>query len=197
MIRKFNTIPFRWTIIAAATIILIGGIGLTNGLTRAKGLGKPPLSTKDKDDVALIRENQMKENPDSAVENVESSKMDEVHEVVDTDNSFPQKPQVSVEIDMEIAERDQKQVDEGHSPWQLSPFAVAQTFVGIQISPDGIQGDFPVDTEDMKIAYETNEVTIIEISGDKTPIAKVYLKRLVKSNDDGIWSVVGYDPVKK
>ena len=197
MIKKFNKIPFRWTIIAVATIILIGGIGLTNGLTRAKDLGKPPLSTKDNDDVTLVQENQMEENRDTSVEDVESSKMDEAQEIADTDNSLPQKPQVLVEVDMEVVKRDQKQVDEGHSPWQLSPLAVVQTFVGLQISPDGIQGDFPVDTEDMKIVYETNEVTIVEIGGEKTPIAKVYLKRLVRQDDDGIWTVVGYDPVDK
>ena len=197
MIKKFNKIPFRWTIIAVATIILIGGIGLTNGLTKAKDLGKPPLSTKDNDDVTLVQENQMEENRDTSVEDAESSKMDEAQEVTDTDNSLPQKPQVLVEVDMEVVKRDQKQVDEGHSPWQLSPLAVVQTFVGLQISPDGIQGDFPVDTEDMEIIYETNEVTIVEIGGEKTPIAKVFLKRLVRQDDDGIWTVVGYDPVDK
>ena len=46
MIKKFNKIPFRWTIIAVATIILIGGISLTNGLTRAKDLGNLPYQRK-------------------------------------------------------------------------------------------------------------------------------------------------------
>ena len=116
---------------------------------------------------------------------------------VSSQNNFPQQPQVLVEVDVEIVERDQKQVDEGHSPWQLSPFAVSQTFVGLQISPDGIQGDFPVDMDDMKIKYETNEEVIVEISEDKSPISRVYLKRLVKQNEEGIWTVVGYDPNEK
>ena len=92
---------------------------------------------------------------------------------------------------MEIVENDQKQVDEGHSPWQLSPFAVTQTFVGLQMYPDGIEGDFPVDMEDMKIIHETNDEVIVEIDKDESPISRVYLKRLVRQDEDGIWTVIG------
>ena len=76
----------------------------------------------------------MEENQDTSVEDVESSKMDEAQEIADTDNSLPQKPQVLVGSRYGGRKRDQKQVDEGHSPWQLSPLAVVQTFVGLQIS---------------------------------------------------------------
>ena len=85
-------------------------------------------------------------------------------------------------------------MDEGHSPWQLSPFAVTQTFVGLQMYPDGIEGEFPVDMEDMKITYETTDETIVEINKEDCPIARVYLKRLVRQDEDGIWTVIGYDP---
>ena len=44
----------------------------------------------------------MEENQDTSVEDAESSKMDEAQEVTDTDNSLPQKPQVLVEVDMEV-----------------------------------------------------------------------------------------------
>jgi hypothetical protein len=37
-----------------------------------------------------------------------------------------------------------KRVDSGHTPWKLDPAFVAQVFVSLQISPEGIQGEYPV-----------------------------------------------------
>lgn len=36
---------------------------------------------------------------------------------------------------------------------------------------------------------------MIEVSGE-SPIKKVYLKKLVRQDPSGIWTVVGYDPAK-
>lgn len=96
---------------------------------------------------------------------------------------------------MDMVEREQREVDLGHSPWQLSPIAVTQTFVSLKISPEGITGEFPIKDDEMKIVHETSEEAVVEVSGSKTPIARVYLRRLVKQDETGIWSVVGYDPV--
>ncbi|KPU44776.1 hypothetical protein OXPF_18620 [Oxobacter pfennigii] len=103
------------------------------------------------------------------------------------------KPQVEVPVDMEIAKNDQKGVDGGHSPWQLDPTFVTQVFVSLQISPEGITGDYPVKYEQLKIIENTGIEAIIEVESEKSPIAKVYLKRLVRQDETGIWSVVGYD----
>jgi outer membrane lipoprotein-sorting protein len=111
------------------------------------------------------------------------------------DKSF--KPQIEVPVDMEVAENDQKSVDGGHSPWQLDPVFVAQVFVSLKISPDGIVGDYPVKMEDLKIIQNTGTEAIIEVGGEKTPVSRVYLKRLVRQDDTGIWSVTGYDPAGK
>jgi hypothetical protein len=37
---------------------------------------------------------------------------------------------------------------------------------------------------------------VIEVAGNKTPIRKVYLERLVRQDSTGIWTVVGYDPAE-
>lgn len=195
MIKKFNKTSLSWTIIITALVIVIGAISLTN----AKGLANDSSSKGDNVELlpAPVTQEESKieqENNDELVENNEDVATDVSQEDSDIPNNFPQQPQVLVDVDMEIVEADQKQVDEGHSPWQLSPLAVTQTFVGLQMYPDGIEGDFPVDVEDMKITYETNEETIVEINKEESPIARVYLKRLVKQDEDGIWTVIGYDP---
>jgi beta-lactamase regulating signal transducer with metallopeptidase domain len=198
MIKKFNKTSLSWTIIITAIVVLIGAISLTN----AKGLANPPSSNDDSNDLPPAQvvheeetndENKIEDDNNEATESDEDLITEETQAQVNIPNNFPQQPQVLVEVDMEIVENDQKQVDEGHSPWQLSPFAVTQTFVGLQMYPDGIEGDFPVDMEDMKIIHETNDEVIVEIDKDESPISRVYLKRLVRQDEDGIWTVIGYD----
>jgi hypothetical protein len=48
------------------------------------------------------------------------------------------------------------------------------------LSPEGIVGDYP----------------IAEIKDKKSVAKYVYLKRLVRQDDTGIWTVIGYDPAK-
>ncbi|MBB6214159.1 outer membrane lipoprotein-sorting protein [Anaerosolibacter carboniphilus] len=105
------------------------------------------------------------------------------------------KPQIEVPMDFEIEENEQKSVDGGHSPWKLDPAFVAQVFVSLKISPEGIQGEYPIKEEALKVIQNTGKETIVEISGDNTPIRRVYLKRLIRQDATGIWTVVGYDPV--
>lgn len=106
------------------------------------------------------------------------------------------KPQVEVPVDLKIEEAEQKSVDAGHSPWRLDPAYVSQVFVSLKISPEGIQGEYPIKYEDLKVVQNTGKEAIVEVSGDKTPIRRVYLKRLIRQDNTGIWTVVGYDPVK-
>lgn len=108
---------------------------------------------------------------------------------------FSDKPQVKVPVNLEIEKNDQKSVDAGHSPWKLDPVFVTQVFVSLKISPEGIQGDYPIKYEDLKVVKNTGKEAIIEVPGDKTPIRRVYLERLVRQDSTGIWTVVGYDPV--
>lgn len=172
--------PFKWTVIIAIVTLLATGITIAyaNGIIGGSQIAEGNIDT----------------NIDRDANNV-----DYVDDIDDIDNidlsSFPQGPQVTVEVDLKEAERNQKQVDEGHSPWQLSPFAVTQTFVSLKISPEGIDGSFPIDLEDMVIIYETDEKVIVKVTSDKTTIKKVYLMRLIRQDETGIWSVVGYDSV--
>ena len=105
------------------------------------------------------------------------------------------KPQVKVPVDLEAEEGAQKNADAGHSPWKLDPAFVAQVFVSLKISPEGIQGEYPIKYEELKIVQNTGKEVIIDVSGSNTPIKRVYLKRLVRQDNTGIWTVVGYDPI--
>ena len=102
-------------------------------------------------------------------------------------------PQIKAPFDSTIVQNNQAQVDQGHSPWQLDPLQVSQTFVSLQIMPQGVTGEFPVAIADLKILQKTAAKAVVEVSSLKTHITKIYLERLVKQNDSGIWTVVGYD----
>jgi outer membrane lipoprotein-sorting protein len=107
------------------------------------------------------------------------------------------KPQVEVPVNLKAEKGDQKNADAGHSPWKLDPAFVAQVFVSLKISPEGIQGDYPIKYEEFKVIQNNGKEAVVEVAGTKTPITKVYLKRLIRQDNTGIWTVVGYDPVKK
>jgi len=115
-------------------------------------------------------------------------------EVPASDGAFPSKPQIEVPIDMEIERNTQKSVDSGHTPWKLDPAFVTQVFVGQLIYPEGIVGDYPISMDEIKIVYNDGKAAVAQISGEKTPAKNVYLKKLVREDATGIWTVVGYDP---
>jgi len=102
-------------------------------------------------------------------------------------------PQIKVPINLEIEKEAQKSVDEGHSPWKLDPVFVAQVFVSLQVSPEGITGDYPIKDKELKIILSSGVETIVEVNSNKTNIKKIYLKKLIKQDSTGIWTVVGYD----
>jgi hypothetical protein len=100
---------------------------------------------------------------------------------------------VQVAYDIQAVREEQKSVDEGHSPWKLDPVFVTQVFVSLKISPNGIQGDYPVRTEELKLVESSNRDAVVQVSSSKTPIKLVYLKRLVRKDDTGIWTVTAYE----
>jgi hypothetical protein len=106
------------------------------------------------------------------------------------------KPQVEVPVNMEVEQNEQKSVDAGHSPWRLDPAYVAQVFVSLEMSPGGITGDYPIQYEELEVVENNGVEAVVRVSGDKTPIGKVYLERLVRQDSTGIWTVVGYDPAE-
>jgi outer membrane lipoprotein-sorting protein len=103
------------------------------------------------------------------------------------------KPQIEVPVDLEIEKNDQKSVDAGSSPWKLDPVYVSQVFVSLQISPEGIAGDYPINYEQLKAIKNDGKSAVVEVNSDQTDINKIYLKRLVRQDSTGIWTVVGYD----
>lgn len=105
--------------------------------------------------------------------------------------ALPNQPQVKVEVDMEVVKNNQQQVDAGSSPWQLDPVQVAFTFAALQISPEGINGEPPLDYEALKVSENNGELAVIQIS--EGPIETVYVKRLIRQDQSGIWTVIGYN----
>lgn len=107
------------------------------------------------------------------------------------------KLQIEVPVDLKAEEGDQKNADAGHSPWKLDPVFVAQVFASLKLSPKGIQGDYPIKYEELKFIQNNGKEAVVEVGGNKTIIRRVYLKRLIRQDSTGIWTVVGYDPVVK
>ncbi|HCF48759.1 MAG TPA: hypothetical protein DER60_00660 [Syntrophomonas sp.] len=99
---------------------------------------------------------------------------------------------VKVAVDMDIVKADQQQADRGSSPWQLDPLQVSLTFVNLKVSPEGIVGEPQIGAASFKTAINNGVQAVVEVSAG--PVSKVYLKRLVRQDETGIWSVVGYDP---
>ena len=110
----------------------------------------------------------------------------------DAGKNLVNKAQVKVPVDMEITKADQQQVDGGHGPWQLDPLQVSLTFVNLKVSPEGIVGEPKIPAPSFKLVENNGVDALVEVAGG--PIRLVYLKRLVRQDETGIWSVVGYDP---
>ena len=108
-------------------------------------------------------------------------------------SNFVDQPQVKVPVDPEVVENDQQSVAEGHSPWRLDPVYVAQVFLRLKISPEGISGEYPVNYDDLRIIEKTDQQAVIAVTGDK--IANIKRVYLVRQAYTGIWTVIGYDPV--
>ncbi|NLM98036.1 MAG: hypothetical protein GX175_10605 [Halanaerobiaceae bacterium] len=100
---------------------------------------------------------------------------------------------IMVPVDLERERNDQKSVDEGHSPWKLDPVFVTQVFVSLEISPEGISGEYPVRSEELVLEDITEEKAVVSVRTEDSPISRVYLERLIKRGPGGIWTVTGYD----
>lgn len=100
--------------------------------------------------------------------------------------------EVAVPVDINQVEADQQQVDAGHSPWRLDPVYVAVTFVNLRVTPGGIEGEPEIPFSEFTLLANTGREAIVEVAGG--PVSRVYLMRLVRVDESGIWSVVGYDP---
>jgi len=105
-------------------------------------------------------------------------------------------PEIKVPYHIEIEQNTQKSVDEGHSPWRLDPLFTTQVFVSVHLFPDGIVGDYPIEEENLKLIHSDVELAIVEVNDEDTNIKRVYLKRVVRQDPTGIWTVIGYDVTK-
>ncbi len=109
------------------------------------------------------------------------------------DNSMWKDPEISTEIDLKIEESEQKSVDAGHSPWKLDPVFVSQVFASLLLSPEGVIGEYPISYEDIVIIENDGSRAIAWIKSENTLAEYIYLKRLIRQDETGIWTVIGYD----
>lgn len=112
-------------------------------------------------------------------------------------NILNRTPEVEVHYDIEIEKNTQQSVDQGHSPWRLDAVATTQVFVSLQLSPSGIEGDYPIELKQLTLIHQTEEDAIVKVKDQHTDIRRVYLKRLIQQDETGIWTVVGYDTNKE
>jgi hypothetical protein len=112
----------------------------------------------------------------------------------DAGGHLVQGAQVKVPVDMEMARADQLQVDRGSSPWQVDPLQVAFTFANLKVSPEGIVGEPKLPMSSFKLEANNGAEAVVTVAGG--PVGRVYLQKLVRQDETGIWSVVGYDPRK-
>lgn len=103
---------------------------------------------------------------------------------------------INAYVDYVVEENTQKSVDQGHSPWRLDPRYVALVEASIMISPEGIVGDYPIDYEDIIISYYDGVRAIAEINNGNSPVIRIYLEKIVRQDETGIWTMVGYEPSK-
>ncbi len=83
---------------------------------------------------------------------------------------------------------------------ELSPdsMAILGTVNGsLLLSPEGIVGEYPIAYENIAIIENNGVDSIAEITADNSMAKYVYMKRLVRQDDSGIWTVVGYDSVQQ
>ncbi len=66
---------------------------------------------------------------------------------------------------------------------------------GTQLDIDEVNTEELLD--DITIVQNTGEAAIAEITGAAAPAGRVYLKRLIRQDSTGIWTVAGYDSIMK
>lgn len=102
-------------------------------------------------------------------------------------------PEIKVKVDLAAEKNEQQSVDAGHSPWKLDPVFVSQVFASLLLSPEGIVGDYPIPYDAITIIENDGTNAIAKINSDNSIARYIYLERLVRQDETGIWSVVGYD----
>jgi len=165
-----------------------------------------PLSDRDKNNLLggehLIKKIQVKnltkEQKDEFIE-LDTSSENRANKLILSDigeeAAAGREPTIKVDVDLAAEKQEQKSVDAGHSPWKLDPAFVAQVFASLLLSPEGITGEYPIPYEEIEITANNGIDATAEIKSTNSIAKYVYLKRLVRQDDTGIWTVVGYDPV--
>lgn len=95
-------------------------------------------------------------------------------------------------LNREALEASQQQVDAGSMPWMLDPVFTAHVFANLLVNPEGITGEGQVPFDALTLVASSGAQAVVEVA--EGPAARIYLARLVRQDETGIWTVVGYDP---
>lgn len=109
------------------------------------------------------------------------------------DVNYDFKPETTVSYNLKDEKEVQNSVDKGDSSWRLNPITTAQFFVNSHINSDQISIENAIRLEYISLLYCDNETAVIKVNDNHTNIHTVYLKRLIKQDPTGIWTIVGYD----
>lgn len=108
--------------------------------------------------------------------------------------SYEFEPETVIPYDLEIEKVLQQTVDkEGKSHWRLNPIITAQFFVNSHILSEEIVENYPIQSENISLLYCDDSTAVLKIKDNNTHIDTVYLKRLIKQDSTGIWTIIGYD----
>lgn len=74
----------------------------------------------------------------------------------------------------------------------INTIRLSLAFVNLKVTPEGIYGEPEIPISSFKLAANNGVEAVVEVSSG--PVKQVYLERLVRQDETGIWSVTGYDP---
>lgn len=103
------------------------------------------------------------------------------------------KPDITVSYNIEEERKVQKEVDEGKSSWRLNPFITAHFFVNSHILSKEMEGNDTIKYENISLLFCDDSTAVLKINDKLSDIQMVYLKRLIRPDSTGIWTLVGYD----
>jgi len=95
-------------------------------------------------------------------------------EIPPENEETPEKPQIEVPVDLKVEKNEQKKRGCGTFTVETGSCLCRTSIVSLKISPEGIEGEYPVSYEDMEVVKNNGIEAVVEISGDNTPVRRVY-----------------------
>lgn len=101
------------------------------------------------------------------------------------------KPEITVPYNLNVEKELQQIVDNGNDSWRLNPINTAHFFIISQIT-EPIKED-SIHSKNISLLYCNDSTAVLKVNDNQTNIHTLYLKRLIKQDPTGIWTIIGYD----